>query len=365
MIYQMLWRLEQSAIMIENLTNKAKKIIIRKITKKPSKELKETINNFLDFFVIEPVSLDPFGIIKKIEHVVNLQEKRFKDFAKSVGPHLNTEEQANFIMGLSGAISLNQVAKLIRHFVELIRKTKNLQLGLVLQMQLPLIERISKALLKGTEALVNGWPIGDAAGCLVGANLIGDTKAKEVEEDTIVAKKKIKGKTVFIVKAKGPGGRLGKLGKVVEDLVKKEKISKIITVDAAAKLEGEKTGSIAEGIGVAIGGIGVDRAYIENIATKRNIPLDSYVIKMSQEEAIQPMKKEILLAVPKVVKMIEENIKNSKGKIIVVGVGNTAGVGNNAKDAQKAEKLILHVLKIMEKRKEEEKESKWSWFTGW
>jgi hypothetical protein len=86
---------------------------------------------------------------------------------------------------------------------------------------------------------------------------------------------------------------------------------------------------------------------------------------MSQEEAIQPMKKEVLFAVPKVVKMIEENIKNSKGKIVVVGVGNTAGVGNNAKDAQKAEKLILHVLKIMEKRKEEEKESKWSWFTGW
>jgi hypothetical protein len=367
MVYQMLWKLEQSAIMIEGLTVNAKKLVIRKISKKPTKELREVISNFLEFFVIEPVSLDPFGIIKKIEHVVNLQEKRFKHFAKEMAPRLDSEEQANFIMGLSGAISLNQVAKLVRHFVELVRKTKNLQYGLMLQMQLPLIERISKALLKGTEALTNGWTIGDAAGSLVGAHLIGSSRAKEVEEDTLLARKIIKGRTVFIVKAKGPGGRLGKLGKVVENLIKRQKISKIITIDAAAKLEGEKTGSVAEGIGVAIGGVGVDRAYIENISTKKQIPLDSYVIKMSQEEAIQPMQKEILLAVPKVVKMVEENIKSSRGKIIVVGVGNTTGVGNNEKDAQKAEKLVNDVLKIVKKRKDEDKEgkSKWSWLTGW
>lgn len=367
MVYQMLWKLEMSAVMIEKLTSDAKKIVIKKISKKPSKELREAISNFLEFFVIEPVSLDPFGIIKKIEHVVNLQEKRFKHFAKNVAPKLSSEEQANFIMGLSGAISLNQVAKLVRHFVELVRKTKNYQLAMLLQMQLPLIERISKALLKGTEALTNGWPIGDCAGSLVGAHLIGNSRAKEVEEDTLLARKKIKGRNVFIVKAKGPGGRLGKLGKVVEDLVRRQNISKIITVDAAAKLEGERTGSVAEGIGVAIGGIGVDRAYIENISVKKDIPLDSYIIKMSQEEAIQPMQKEILFAVPRVVKMVEENVKNSRGKIIVVGVGNSTGIGNNEKEAQKAEKLISNVIKIVKKRKEEEKEekSKWSWLTGW
>jgi hypothetical protein len=367
MVYQVLWKLEQSAAMIENFTVDAKKIVIKKISKKPSKELREAVGNFLDFFVIEPLSLDPFGIVKKIEHVVNLQEKRFKYFAKNVAPKLGSEEQANFIMGLSGAISLNQVAKQVRHFVEMTRKNKSYQMGLILQMQLPQIERISKALLKGTEALTNGWPIGDAAGSLAGAYLIGNSRAREVEEDTLVARKKIKGRTVFVVKAKGPGGRLGKLGKVVEDLIKRQSISKIITIDAAAKLEGEKTGSIAEGIGVAIGGVGVDRVYIENISTKKEIPLDSYVIKMSQEEAIQPMQKEILLAIPKVVKIVEDNIKNSRGKIIVVGVGNTAGVGNNETDARKAEKLIDDVLKIVKKsnKKEEKNKSRWSWSTGW
>ncbi|MHA1743919.1 MAG: DUF1512 family protein [Candidatus Heimdallarchaeota archaeon] len=367
MISQAVWRLEQSAIFIERLTINAKRIVIRKVSKKPTKELKEAIGNFLEFFVIQPVSLDPFGIVKKIEHVLNLQEKKFKYFAKRIAPKLDPEQRSNLIMGLSGAISLNQVSKVVRHYVELVRKTKNLQLAIVVQMQLPLIERISKALYKGTEALTNGWPIGDSVGPLVGAHLIGDSKVKEVEEDTLVARKKIKGKTVFIVKAKGPGGRLGKLGKTVERLVKKYKISKIITIDAATKLEGETTGSVAEGIGVAIGGIGVDRSYIEDISTKKEIPLDSYVIKMGQEEAIQPMKKEILMAVPKVIKRVEENIKETKGNIIVVGVGNTVGVGNNKKDAEKAEKLVNDVLKILKRRKEVFKERKGviDWLTGW
>ena len=57
--------------------------------------------------------------------------------------------------------------------------------------------------------------------------------------------------------------------------ITEKKIAKIITIDAAAKLEGERTGTIAEGVGVALGGIGVDRTYIENVAVKRKIPLDS------------------------------------------------------------------------------------------
>jgi hypothetical protein len=246
LITQMLWRLNQSVRMLEGLTANAKKIVLRKISKKPTQKIKDAISNFLEFFMIEPVSLDPYGIIRKLEHISTLSEKKFKYFAKSIAPHLDSEAQANLVMGLSGAISLNQVTKIVKHFVEMVRKTKNLQYAMIIQMQLPLIERIAKALLKGTEALANGWPIGDSAGSLVGAHLIGKSRTKEIEEDTLLARKKIKGKNVFIIKAKGPGGRLGKLGRAVEKLIKRQKIAKIITIDAAVKLEGEKTGSIAE-----------------------------------------------------------------------------------------------------------------------
>ncbi|MEM5766157.1 MAG: DUF1512 family protein [Candidatus Aenigmatarchaeota archaeon] len=361
MVSQLLWRLEKSATMLEGLMTKAKNILIKKIPKNERKDIKEKIDSFLEFFMIEPVSLDPYGIIKKLEHISNLSEDKFKAFVKDVAGKLSKDEQANLVMGLSGAISLNQLAKVVRHYVETVRKTKNLQLGMVLEMQLPLVERISKALLQGTEALTNGWPIGDAAGCLVAARLIGNNKPKEMKEDVVFVEKKIKGKKVMIMKAKGPGGRLGKLGKAVEKLMKKNKIDKIITIDAAGKLEGEKTGKVAEGVGVAIGGIGVDRAYIEELATKKKIPIDSIVIKMSQEEAIQPIPEAVLKAIPIAVETVEKTIEKSKGRILVVGVGNTCGVGNDAKAAEKAEAEAKKVLKIF-KRREEKKKGFWDWF---
>jgi hypothetical protein len=182
-----------------------------------------------------------------------------------------------------------------------------------------------------------------------------------MEEDVVFTEKKIKGKNVIIMKAKGPGGRVGKLGRAVEKLLKKRKVNKIITIDAAAKLEGEKTGKVAEGVGVAIGGIGVDRAYIENLATKKNIPLDSIVIKMSQEEAIQPIPESVLKAVPLALQAVERAIENSKGRVLVVGVGNTCGVGNDAKSVENAEIEAKKVLKMLKKREEEEKKSFWDW----
>jgi len=355
MVYQMLLKLENAAIMIEGLSSKAKNTVIKKITKIPKKELIQKINNFLEFFTIEPVNLDPYGIIKKIEYISNLSEKRFKVFVKEIVPKFDEEEQANLSMGLSGAISLNQVAKIVRHYVETVRKTKNLQYGMILEMQLPLIERISKSLLKGTECLTNGWPIGDSAGSLVVAKMIGNNKTKEIEEDVVATNKKIKGRPVIIMKAKGPGGRLGKLGKAVEKIVKNNKISKIITIDAAAKLEGEKTGIVAEGVGVAIGGIGVDRAYIENLAVKEEIPLDSIMVKMSQEEAIEPIADAILKAVPRTIEVVENDIEKSRGKMLIVGVGNSSGIGNNAKAADRAEEQARKVLRIMKTREEKEK----------
>ncbi|MBS3055634.1 MAG: DUF1512 family protein [Candidatus Aenigmarchaeota archaeon] len=359
MIMQILVKSEAFAQQLENMTEKGKKHVLKKLSKNPDRKLKDSVNNFLEFFMIEPVSLDPYGIMKKIEHLVDLQEKRFKYYVDRTAPQLNSEEKANAVMGLSGAVSLNQIAKIVRHFVELIKKTKSLQYAIILQMQLPLIERIAKALLDGTEALSNGWPIGDAAGSMAVANMIGTSPVRKFDDETLVCTKKIKGRTVFIVKARGPGGRLGKLGKTVEQLVMKNKVAKIITVDAAAKLEGEKTGSLAEGVGVAIGGPGVDRSYIEKIAVDRNLPLDGIIIKMSQEEAIQPIKREVLSAIPKAVQLVEANIGETteKGAIIVVGVGNTGGVGNNKKAADDSEQLAKKVLQIVSSRKKDEKKS--------
>jgi hypothetical protein len=357
MVQQILFKLEKSAQLLEKMSTKAEKTVIKKISKKPDKKLKKRIKNFFEFFAISPVGIDPYGLVKKLEHIVDLEKERFKYFVKRIAPDMETEKRANVMMGLSGAISLHQLTKLVRHFVELIKKTKSVNLAMLLQMQLPLIERMAKALLHGTEALANGWPVGDTIGPYVAANLIGNSKIENFDEDTVFSRKKYKNRNVVIVKASGPGGRTGNPGRAVEKMCKKEKIAKIITIDAAAKLEGEETGTVAEGIGVAIGGIGVEKSYIENIAVKKKLPLDSIVIKMSQEEAIKPMKKPILKSMPRVMEALDEAIERTeeRGKIIIVGVGNTSGVGNDKKGIKETDKIIKRNIKKMEARKKKEK----------
>ena len=363
--WQSLLKLETVASQMTEMSVNAKKIVLKKLSKNPDAQLKQQVSSFMEFFVIDPVNIDPYGIMSKIEHLVDLQERRFESFVDKIAPRADKETQANLVMGLSGALSLHQIEKIIRHYVEIVKKTKNVQYAMIFSMQLPLIERIAKALLTGTEALTNGWAIGDAAGPIVAAHMIGNARAREIEKDVLVVRKKIGKKTVYVMKAKGPGGRLGKLGKAVEKIARKNRIAKIITIDAAAKLEGERTGSIAEGVGVAIGGPGVDRSKIESLATQADIPIDSYVIKMGQEEAIMPIKKEVLAAVPQVIDFVEENIKSTreKGVIVVVGVGNTGGIGNNKQAALKTEEQAKKVLAIMKQREKKEKK-KMDWF-GW
>ena len=100
-------------------------------------------------------------------------------------------------------------------------------------------------------------------------------------------------------------------------------------VDAALKLEGEVTGSIAQGFGAAIGGVGTERFQIEEVATKYNIPIYAIVIKQSIKEAITLMTKEIADSSDKVSSQVYDIIKtNAKtGQCaLIIGVGNTLGV---------------------------------------
>ncbi len=355
-VQQVMFKLERSAVMLEDMSNQAERAVVRKISKKPDKKLREKIKNFLEFFVVAPVDIDPYGVMKKLEHIIDLEKYRFKYFVGQVAPKSGTEEQANIMMGLSGAMSLYQITKIVRHFVELIKKTKNINLALVIQMQLPFIERMAKALLKGTEALANGWPIGDGAGPYVTASMI-DGRITHMDDETIIHRKKIKKRNVIIMKAKGPGGRTGNPGRVLEKIVKKEKIVKIITVDAAAKLEGEKTGTLAEGVGVAMGGIGVERYQIEEVATKLKVPLDSVVIKMSPEEAIMPMKEPVWKATSKAVELIEQSVANTtrKGIVVIIGVGNTCGIGNDKKSLTESETIIKSNVRRIKILAEKEK----------
>ncbi len=359
MLSQAVTKLEQTAQELETMSKSAKRIVLHEISKKPSRNVKESMDRLVEFFAIEPVSLDPYGLMQKIEHIINIEEEKMKYQVKLITPNTNEEKRANIFMGVAGATQVHQISKIVRHFLEQIKKTKNLQLAMILQMQLPMIERIAKAMYKGTFSLARGEPIGDSIGPLIVSKLIGDRLTEEIESDTVIARTSYNGRYAILMKAKGPGGRLGKLGRAAEKILRKEKISRIITIDAAAKLEGETTGSVAEGVGVAIGGPGVDKSYIENLAVKKSIPLDTIIIKMGQEEAIMPMLSSVKNSYDEALKALDRVVERTRksDKLLIVGVGNTSGIGNSKKDLEKAERFIdVHSRQVEAEKKKRHKE---------
>ncbi|MCK4714511.1 MAG: DUF1512 domain-containing protein, partial [Candidatus Aenigmarchaeota archaeon] len=337
MVSQIMWKIEKTARDLERMSDSARRFVTKEISENPDKRLKDSIERFFEFFMISPISLDPYGYIPKLDHMIKNQKDRFEYFVNQVAPKMDPEKKANIQMGLAGGITVHEISKIVRHYVELVRQTKNIQIAMVLQMQLPLIEKIARAMYKGTKALSKGEPIGDGLGPLVVADLIGKVKTVEIDEDVIMAKVQMDGRTLLVMKARGPGGRIGFPGSAVQKVVMKNKVARVISVDAAAKLEGEKTGSLAEGVGVAMGGPGVERSYIEEIVVKKGIPLDSIVVKMSQEEAIMPMRKVVKDALPEVRKSIKRSLERTKrgDRVIIVGVGNTSGIGNTGETVSK------------------------------
>lgn len=305
------------------------------------------IRRSFEFFLISPVDLDPYGILRKLEYLLDQSEDRFKATAKSLAPEGDEVTLANINTLLKGGVGLNNLAKIVRHYVEFIRRTNNYQLAMVFQMNIPIIKKIGKAQSDGVKAIAEGRPMGDSIGPLVAANLMS-SPCEEVARDVVASRENIRGHEVIVLKANGPGANLGKLGLAVEKLAAENRVSKIITVDAALKLEGERTGSVAEGVGAAIGDPGPEKARIEEAALKLEIPLEAIGIKMGIEEAIMGMIKEVHRALPEARRRVEESIGEAPDDrpVMVVGVGNTAGVGNLKSEAEE----------IPVKEKEEEKE---------
>ena len=123
--------------------------------------------------------------------------------------------------------------------------------------------------------------------------------------------------------------QVGRPDEALQKIIEDNKIDAIIMVDAALKMEGEDSASIARGFGAAIGGIGTEKFQIEAIATTNQIPVFSIIVKQSVKEAITLMSKEIADQADnvrsQVYEMILENTAEGQS-IVIIGVGNTIGV---------------------------------------
>ncbi|MFX1568300.1 MAG: DUF1512 family protein [Promethearchaeota archaeon] len=324
------WNDECKEILITNFKEFADK-------KKTQKDLTLELEDFITFVTIGPVSLDPYGIIPKFDHVVDVRDNRFKEEVEVLAPNADTVQRANLENLLEATMAIDYIYRLIRHYLILGKKSKSMILLLQISYQLGLIMTMAKAYYHAAKAFSEGSPIGDGLGPLVAASFIRDVsdydiEAEEISRDTIVQELTFEDRTIFVVRAKGPGGTVGKPGKAIKKIIQQhgDNISRIIMIDAGLKLTGDKTGSVAVGVGAAIGGIGIEKHFIEEASTDKSIPIDALICKQSLEDAITTMKRPITQSVAGFVDKIKTSIRNrtEKGsKIIIAGIGNTIGVG--------------------------------------
>ncbi|MEM2099695.1 MAG: DUF1512 family protein, partial [Candidatus Bathyarchaeia archaeon] len=230
------------------------------------------------------------------------------------------------------AMALNFIYKVVRHYYIQGKKTLSLYTIMQLQMILPLVMKEAEAYANALKAFAYGQPIGDGAGPLLAAKLMHGHEVRKLPRDCVVATVPIEGRTAFVIKAEGPGGNVGKPGDAVKAIIDENggQIAMVIMIDAGLKLEGEEVGEVAEGVGAAIGGPGVDQFKIEEAVAQYRIPINAVIVKEDIGDAVSPMRKEISDAIDKAIERVKNVIleRTKEGdKVIIVGVGNTIGIG--------------------------------------
>jgi len=318
---------------LENMRNDAKTLTIKTLRDvgKSKDDPTPKLNALLEQFLITPVDMDPAGIVKKFDHLLDVRENKFKSDVARIAPEATPPQVNNLENLVEAAWALNFMYKIVRHLYLLGKKTFSIFVIFQLQAFLPLIMQEAEAYQGAAKAFAEGHPIGDGAGPLVASKLMRKSEVRKVEKDMVAGETAIEGRRIIALKAEGPGGNVGKPGDAIRQVLEENngKASMIIMVDAALKLEGEKTGEVTEGIGAAIGGIGTERYKIEEEATKFGIPVYAIVVKQSILEAVTTMKKEIADAAETVIEQIKRLIleHTKEGELVIVaGIGNTAGI---------------------------------------
>jgi len=330
----MLREIESSLFRLKLARDRGRKIAISTIQEigKPTEDPTARVDRVLEHVAIPPIDLDPSGIVRKLEHIIDVRDLRFKEEVKLMAPQANETELDNLTNVLESALILNQIYKVVRHFYLMGKKTLSFYVILQLQMVLPQIMKESQAYASALRAFALGQPVGDGVGALVAARLMHGKSEREMAEDIVVGEVPIEGRTAYVLKAKGPGGNTGKPGEAVKQILEEKEggIARVIMVDAAQKLEGEEPGEVIEGTGAAIGGTGVERYKIEEVATKYRVPVSAVLIKVGIEDVISTMRKEIADSVVEATERIKTIIRETTKEgdyIIVAGIGNTTGIG--------------------------------------
>ncbi len=322
--------------LLRNLAREARSVAVRTLREYGVSNPDALIDNVARYFMVQPVDIEPVDIIRRLERILRTREDTIRKWVVDALPAEKRDKSrvnnAETLVAIAGA--LETLYRVIRHLYLTGVRYNNWALVMQVNLLMPQLLRIARSYREAADVVAEERPIGDSAGPLaaytlakkLGARLVG-----EAAHDTVYYHAVYEGRDVYIVKAEGPGSTVGHPGEAVENIALSigERLAAIVTIDAVLKLEGEESGEVALGAGVAMGDPGPEKIRIERLASRLKIPLHAIGIKMSIEEAITGMRREIVEAIPKAVEHAINIIRSVplNRAVIIVGVGNTIGVG--------------------------------------
>jgi hypothetical protein len=190
-MYIMIREVENSLHKLRRIKEEGKKtaIDVLKELGKPAIDPSPRVDRYLEYFTIAPQSMDPAGIVAKLDHILDTRDERLKEEVKLMVPQLeNDEVQINNLENtLEAAMALNFIYKVVRHYYIQGKKTLSLYVIMQLQMILPLVMKEAEAYASALKAFAYGQPIGDGAGPLVAGRLMHGYETRKLPKDCVMA----------------------------------------------------------------------------------------------------------------------------------------------------------------------------------
>jgi len=146
-MYVMIREVENSLHKLKFIKEEGRKNAIDAIKEvgKPPADPTARVDRYLEYFTIGPQSMDPAGIVYKLDHILDVRDARLKDEVKLMAPGCDDVQVNNLENTLEAAMALNFIYKVVRHYYIQGKKTLSLYVIMQIQMILPMIMKEAEA----------------------------------------------------------------------------------------------------------------------------------------------------------------------------------------------------------------------------
>src|SRR5208337_2194036 len=90
-MYVMIREVESSLHKLKYIKEEGRKVAIEAIKEigKPASDPSARVDRYLEYFTIAPQSMDPSGIVYKLDHILDVRDERLKDEVRMMAPSLD------------------------------------------------------------------------------------------------------------------------------------------------------------------------------------------------------------------------------------------------------------------------------------